>query len=224
MSPIIQIEAFGAVHGFYRFSCVCGILSSVYIIKLFLMSELRKRPVARRRSAVAPLAEGGAAPHSGGSTCGHARCQESCNVRYVGPISHIRDHHAIHAARGVSHIWSASIITGFAIILTGAVAFQTAQARNERSATSTQAMAQNENRALMARLDRMERLLVETRAACRGEEAPESEESVQMRADEARIRAELEAKKKLLPPARPTSTRDTATSTQDDVTDTQEKK
>lgn len=166
------------------------------------MSELRKRPVSRRRVAAptASLPEGGAPPHSSNNsaTCGHSGCDTNgCNVRYVGPISHIRDHHAIHAARGVSHIWAATIITGFAIILTGAIAFQTAQARGERATASNEVAAQVQVRELMARLDRLEKLATDTKAACNGETVPESEESIQMRQDEARIRAELEAKKKL---------------------------
>jgi hypothetical protein len=62
-----------------------------------------------------------------------------CNVRYVGPTSHLRDHHILHAARGVSHIWSAAIITGFAIVLTGAIAFQAVQASTDQRMEDAQA-------------------------------------------------------------------------------------
>jgi hypothetical protein len=65
--------------------------------------------------------------------CGHTGCSRMCNVRYVGPTSHLRDHHILHAARGVSHIWSAAIITGFAIVLTGAIAFQAVQASTDQA-------------------------------------------------------------------------------------------
>ncbi len=50
-------------------------------------------------------------------------------VRYVGATSHISHHHIMHAARGVTHIWSAVIIAGLAVVLTGAVAFATANAQ-----------------------------------------------------------------------------------------------
>jgi hypothetical protein len=58
------------------------------------------------------------------STCGHMACTGGkCNVRYVGPVSHIRDHHVVHAARHASHIWSAAIVAGLAVVLTGALGY-----------------------------------------------------------------------------------------------------
>lgn len=125
-------------------------------------------------AASSSSAEGGAPPVEsiGSSACGHSGCERSCNVRYVGPVSHIRDHHALHAAQGVSHIWSASIITGFAIVLTGAIAFQTAQARTEREAAATTQSVRSENAQLVERLNRLETLMLDTRRACRGETTP----------------------------------------------------
>lgn len=58
------------------------------------------------------------------STCGHSACTGGkCNVRYVGPVSHIRDHHVVHAARHASHVWSAAIVAGLAVVLTGALGY-----------------------------------------------------------------------------------------------------
>jgi hypothetical protein len=56
-------------------------------------------------------------------------------VRYVGPTSHLHDHHIIHAARGVAHVWTAAIVAGLAVVLTGAIAYTAVEAQ---SASSTQ--------------------------------------------------------------------------------------
>jgi len=75
--------------------------------------------------------------------CGHSHCQDRCRVRYIGPTSHIRDHHILHTARGVAHVWTAAIIAGLAIVITGAIAFSAVNAQNqtqeaERMAQSTE--------------------------------------------------------------------------------------
>ncbi len=121
------------------------------------------------------------------STCGHGACDGSttCNVRYVGAVSHIRDHHALHAARGVGHIWAASVITGFAVVLTGVVAFQSAQAKTVQENAAVRQTTQTELRQVMDRLTRMERLLEETRRSCvgpqdMGEGQPESDADRQL--------------------------------------------
>ena len=77
-------------------------------------------------------------PEPGNSTCGHGGCGKACSVRFVGPTSHVRDHHIMHAARGVTHIWTAAVVTGFALIVTGAIAFNTAQASTEQRTDSNQ--------------------------------------------------------------------------------------
>jgi len=64
-------------------------------------------------------------------TCGHDACGAECKVRYVGPVSSMRDHHILHAAHGTSHIWAAAIIAGLAVVLTGAIAFSVAQAQTD---------------------------------------------------------------------------------------------
>lgn len=173
----------------------CGILAataSILITKLFkllalpMSDELRKRPLARRRaangaflsaSAPAAPAEGGAAPVEtvgSGSTCGHEGCSTSpsCNVRYVGPMSHVSDHHAVHAARGTGHVWAASIITGFAVVLTGVIAFQSVQAKSEQTADTDRQISSMQVTQLNARLENLEKLMQQTKAACGPSQVP----------------------------------------------------
>lgn len=100
---------------------------------------VRRRAVAKAGHSPVPAGPiGGSDESSGGAPCGHGGCGVMCNVRYVGPTSHMRDHHIVHVARGVSHIWSAAIITGFAIVLTGAVAFHAVQASTDQRAQEAQ--------------------------------------------------------------------------------------
>lgn len=143
-----------------------------------MSDEIRnKRPLTRRRAAVSAPKEGGAAPVESigsGSTCGHDGCSTSpgCNVRYVGPMSHVSDHHAVHAARGVGHIWAASIITGFAIVLTGVLAFQTVQAKSGPEAEGDRQASSAQLSRLNARLENLERLMQQTKAACGPSQVP----------------------------------------------------
>jgi hypothetical protein len=126
----------------------------------------------------------------------------------VGPVSHIRDHHALHAAQGVSHIWSASIITGFAIVLTGAIAFQTAQAKTAQSAATGTRALQSENAQLIQRLNRLEALMLDTRRACGGgEEAPAAAPLTEAEREMLRLKAQGARNE------RPTSTEEMVTST-----------
>lgn len=166
-------------------------------------------------SAASSSAEGGAPPVEpiGSSACGHSGCERSCNVRYVGPVSHIRDHHALHAAQGVSHIWSASIITGFAIVLTGAIAFQTAQAKTAQTAATGTRALQSENMQLQNRLDRLEALMLDTRRACRGEEDPAPAPAPSAAPLTEAERELMRQKSQGARDQRPTSTEDMVTST-----------
>ena len=88
------------------------------------------------------------------STCGHDGCSGgTCRVRYVGPVSSIGDHHAHSASRGSTHIWAAALITSLALVVTGTVAFQSAQAGQAERA---QALAkQNATRADIIQLKEM---------------------------------------------------------------------
>ena len=93
--------------------------------------------------------------------CGHSSCGEQCNVRYVGATSHISHHHIMHAARGVAHVWTAAIIAGLAVVITGAVALATAnaQAREQDDMRSAQATGQVLDKldALETRLNALEK-------------------------------------------------------------------
>ena len=102
-----------------------------------------------------------------GSNCGHEGCAQSprCNVRYVGPMSSVHAHHALHAARGVGHIWAASIITGFAVVVTGVIAFQSADAKSSGQVGVTQSAQMMQ---LNQRLDRLEQMVLATKMACEG--------------------------------------------------------
>lgn len=91
------------------------------------MGEIKKKRTVRRAGKKAANSP---APYD--PACGHGGCGPSCHVRYVGPTSHMRDHHALHAARGASHFWMAAIVTGFALVLTGAIALTAAQVRAEQ--------------------------------------------------------------------------------------------
>lgn len=86
------------------------------------------------------------------SMCGHSGCSGgACNVHYVGPTSHLRDHHIVHAARGISHVWSAAIITGLAVVITGAIAFNSVQAETKPMPSSA-----SDLKVISQRLDRIE--------------------------------------------------------------------
>ena len=112
-----------------------------------------KTKTTTRRSpskASAPIPRGPV----GGSTCGHDGCERTCRVRYAGPTSPIHNEHIIHAARGASQVWTAAIVAGLAVVLTGAIAFSAVQA--ETSATDPTTLMLLSLRRIEMRLDRME--------------------------------------------------------------------
>ena len=115
----------------------------------------RKRPARSIADASSPIpcGAGGACGHEG--TCG----TDGCNVRYGGPVSHIRDHHAMHAARGSAHIWAAAVTTGLALVLTGAIAYTTVEAKQiERDTVIVSQTASHQDvQRIMQRLDKLER-------------------------------------------------------------------
>ena len=104
---------------------------------------------------------GGAVPMAC-APCGHSHCDERCHVRYVGAVSHPRDHHILTAARGASNYWLAAVITGFAIVMTGAIAYTGAQAKSTVENAITQAQFDR----LMNRLQLMETTMAEVRTIC----------------------------------------------------------
>lgn len=118
-------------------------------------STTRKRTVALKSDASSPI------PCGAGGTCGHeGTCgPDGCHVRYVGPVSHLRDHHALHAARGSAHIWAAAVTTGLALVLTGAIAYTTVEAKQVQRDTAivNHTASQQDVERIMQRLDKLER-------------------------------------------------------------------
>lgn len=109
------------------------------------MEELKtKRTVRRRASAANSPEPSGPVPPTppADPACGHGGCGVACKVRYVGPTSHVRDEHILHAARGMTHVWTAAIVTSFAVVLTAAIAFNAAQAKTEARSAVAQNYAQ----------------------------------------------------------------------------------
>ncbi len=91
------------------------------------------------------------------STCGHYGCTGgTCNVRYVGPTTHIRDHHIVHAARGASNVWTAAIVAGLAVVLTGAIAYTALGADYNQPAINNMG---GQFSLINQRLDRMEDMM-----------------------------------------------------------------
>ena len=98
-----------------------------------------------------------------GAACGHDACSEQCNVRYVGPTTSIRDHHIMHAARGATHVWSAAIVSGLAVVLTGAIAYSAVEAK---PVVNDAGNAATELRLLNRRIDHLEKSIAELSAKC----------------------------------------------------------
>lgn len=90
--------------------------------------KTKKRVIRVRKAANSPEPTG----HASFSACGHSLCKDRCVVRHVGPTSQMRDHHILHAGRGVAHVWTAVVIAGLAIVITGAVAYSSANAQNQK--------------------------------------------------------------------------------------------
>ena len=80
----------------------------------------------------------------------------------------MRDHFVMHAARGVTHVWSAAVVTGLAVVLTGTVAFTAVQAKEgQMQALARREMAtRSDLQMLNERLAGMEKLLQDARSAC----------------------------------------------------------
>lgn len=91
-------------------------------------------------------------------SCGHSGCGRTCQVRYCGPTTHMRDHHIVHAARGAAHVWTAAIVAGLAIVLTGAIAYTAVEAQTPSTATMLNRIL-NELRDLRKRVDAMDATL-----------------------------------------------------------------
>ncbi len=117
-----------------------------------------------RRAANTPPPSGpigGLTEEMNNSVCGHSKCGRVCNVRYCGPTSPIRDHHIVHAARGVAHVWTAAIVAGLAIVLTGAIAYTAIEAQS-----ATVSPTQTELNAINQKLDSLEKIVTKLSQQC----------------------------------------------------------
>ncbi len=130
--------------------------------------SVRRRPTAAKAAAMPAASSPSVSPRSAFNMCGHDGCGTgSCNVRYVGPVSHLRDHHALHAARGVAHVWTAAIVSGLAVVLTGVLAYNAAQAATaNRLPAGGAAAATSDMRMMMQRMDRMEAMMRNVAERC----------------------------------------------------------
>lgn len=117
------------------------------------MSEPKPKKAIRRRVIKAANSPEPTGPMGGDAACGHGGCGPTCSVRYVGPTSSMRDHHALHAARGMTHIWSAAVVTGLAIVITGAIAFNAAQAESNLKTSDGQAQVRLQLAQQIARMN-----------------------------------------------------------------------
>jgi hypothetical protein len=144
----------------------------------------RRRPLASRRrtvtvdtssfddsvsSVMEPMAARAA-------VCGHENCDTTCNVRYVGAVSQITDHHIIKASHASSHVWAAAVISGLAVVLTGAIAYTSVNAESSNSPAAIQAsMATHDDiNTLLDRIERLQTQVEQARQAC-APVAPEDE-------------------------------------------------
>ncbi len=127
-----------------------------------------KRRTIRRRSAPLVMDDSlSATPDQQMSAvCGHSACGVSCNVHYAGPTTSIADHHTGHAARGVNHVWAAAIVSGLAVVLTGAIAYSSVEASSVSSTAGTAIVVQSEVDRLVERLNTLEVQLRDVKTAC----------------------------------------------------------
>ncbi|MBI5654931.1 hypothetical protein HZC53_04760 [Candidatus Uhrbacteria bacterium] len=121
-------------------------------------SPKQKKLVRRIKAGSTPIPQGptGGLSAEAENTCGHMGCGGGkCNVRYVGPVTPVRDHHIVHAARHASHIWSAAIVSGLAVVLTGAIGYAAFGAE----ATNPGGTMYGEFQQINQRLDKIENML-----------------------------------------------------------------
>lgn len=145
------------------------------------MSEPIKKTAAKKRTIKAKMPAGNSpAPTMQAPVCGHdGHCStNACAVRYVGPTSQLSDHYTNHLAKASVNIWSAAVVTGLALVVTGAIAYQSVSAASTK--TAQQLQKQNANRADIAKvidqLNRIERVSTETRDFLKGDTEPKTDE------------------------------------------------
>lgn len=96
----------------------------------------KKRSAANSPETYGPI--GAEAEEKCSPACGHSHCGRVCNVRFCGPTTQLRDHHIVHAAKGVSHVWTAAIVSGLAVVLTGAIAYSVMASTQPDTVDTTQ--------------------------------------------------------------------------------------
>jgi len=136
----------------------------------------RKRSTRSKKDASSPIPSGpGMCGHESGA-CG----PDGCGVRYVGPVSSMRDHHAMHAARGSAHIWAAAVTTGLALVLTGAIAYNAVEAKQvQRDAVmASQAASHQDVERILQRLDKLERSQADLEVMVRNQFGAPSDEEI----------------------------------------------
>lgn len=97
------------------------------------------------------------------AACGHSGCGRQCQVRHVGPTTHLRDHDIVHAAKGSTHAWTAALVAGLAVVLTGAIAYTAVEAEAPKR-ESDRAL-----RELTRRIDTLDKRLQQVLDQCRFE-------------------------------------------------------
>ncbi len=119
------------------------------------MPEVKTKKSPRRRKAANSPIPSGPIQDAGG-TCGHSGCGTTCKVRFVGPTSNIRDHSIMHAARGVTNVWTAAIVAGLAVVLTGAIAYTAVQAEGTATTDAKDAAVMQQLSAINQRVSELE--------------------------------------------------------------------
>jgi hypothetical protein len=132
------------------------------------MAEMKKsvRRVRKAVSAPEPMGPVGGMTDTD-PTCGHSGCSGAvCNVRYVGPTSHVRDHHIAHTAQGMTHVWTAAVVAGLAVVLTGSIAYSAVNAASTAKVDATNANMARMIERMNQRMERMEDVLKKVQAQC----------------------------------------------------------
>lgn len=132
------------------------------------MEGKNKKGASRKSGKASKMSAGHSpAPHQD-PACGHSKCGAFCQVAYVGPTSHPRDHHILTVAGGSMQVWTAAIVVGVGIVLTGAVAYQSVQAQSayRGAALRPSASASANTVSVTERLNQIEKLLKEVQMTC----------------------------------------------------------
>lgn len=78
-------------------------------------------------------------------------------VHFVGPTTHINDHHLIHAARGISNVWTATIVAGLGVVLTATFVYSSIRIQEAKATAALSEPVKTDLRVLSERISSMER-------------------------------------------------------------------